>query len=364
MGAALWVTTAGRAGIAAPCGVHAWESSTQRVAAIQGALGAGPWPRERLIALGLTRRQLERDVSAGRLIRLRPGLYAAPPVAPVAPVARESRRGPASAPDGRAAHEVLARFGGGAALSHATAARVRGLWQPLPLDDRVHVTLPGASVRRDALVSVHGSPLELHEVSLVTGARTTSIERTAVDLARSRTFRQALVPLDSAVRLLVVGSLPSYQARAVLRDPEMSDAVALARAALRAAVERASGWRGVAVVRACLDHVDPRSESPYESWSRGILIQARLAPSAVSLVVRGASGATYVADLAWEEHGVLGEVDGLRKYGTDASAIRASLAAERRRQRDLEDAGWVLVRWTAGEPPERITARVRRALKG
>ncbi len=101
---------------------------------------------------------------------------------------------------------------------------------------------------------------------------------------------------------------------------------------------------------------------PYESWSRGVLIEAGLVPESVGFEVRGASGRRYFADMAWPSRRILVEVDGLTKYGQHHGTVRERLAAERHRQADLEDAGWIVVRWTAGEPARVIVDRVRRAL--
>jgi hypothetical protein len=346
----LWTTPPQRDAVARPCGVRQRETSRRRAADIERALGPGPWSRERLLEQGLTQRQLERDVAAGRLVRLRRALYAAPSQQAVDAGAR-------------AAAQVLDRFGADALLSHESAGRVRGLWLPFPADDRVHVTLPGASSRADGTVRVHGSPVAEHEVALLDGVRLTSLPRTAVDLARGRSLPQALVALDSALRIAAVGRLDGFEARLVLADPENRAATVLARERLSMAVDRESGWPGISVVRRCLPLADPRSESPYESWSRGVLVGAGAAPTSLAFPVRGASGARYVADMAWEELGVLGEVDGVTKLGSDPGTVRVRLAAERRRQRDLEDAGWLVVRWTAGESPTTIVARVRRALE-
>ena len=47
----------------------------------------------------------------------------------------------------------------------------------------------------------------------------------------------------------------------------------------------------------------------------------------------------------------------------DEVTIRTRLRAERERQRDLEDAGWTVVRWDSREAAPRVTARLARALR-
>ncbi len=260
---------------------------------------------------------------------------------------------------------MLSRAGPDAVVSHESAARVHRLWLPYPSDDRVHLTVPGRPVTTDPRVRRHQSPLDPSEIVVLGGVRVTGVARTAVDLARGKAFAQALVPLDSAIRRVAVGEAAhTAAARTLLAAGRGELRVAAARAELDQAARRAARWPGARIVSRCLPYADPRSESPYESWSRGVLIEAGMAPEALGLEVRGASGKVYYADLAWPSRRVLGEADGLTKYGDDARTVRERLSAERHRQRDLEDAGWIVVRWSAGERAAVLTARVGGALSG
>ena len=78
--------------------------------------------------------------------------------------------------------------------------------------------------------------------------------------------------------------------------------------------------------------------------------------------VVGHSGAAYFADFLWDEAGVIGEADGLGKYGETEREVTAALARERHRQRDLEDAGYTVIRWDSRESPDVWVARIRSAL--
>ena len=64
----------------------------------------------------------------------------------------------------------------------------------------------------------------------------------------------------------------------------------------------------------------------------------------------------------WREHGLIGEADGVAKYGATGAEIRAVLRDERERQADLEAAGWRVVRWVTGDPSAQMVGRVSRAL--
>ncbi len=80
----------------------------------------------------------------------------------------------------------------------------------------------------------------------------------------------------------------------------------------------------------------------------------------VGLPVMGDDGRSYVADLAWLPHRVIGEVDGYGKY-SDGREV-----SEKHREDALRARGWGFVRWTVAEMltrPEVVVARVQRALR-
>jgi hypothetical protein len=67
----------------------------------------------------------------------------------------------------------------------------------------------------------------------------------------------------------------------------------------------------------------------------------------------------------WRKQRVIGEADGLKKYGTNERDVRAKLRAERIRQREFEDAGYVSVRWLWEEilqTPDLVAQRVTHKL--
>jgi hypothetical protein len=162
--------------------------------------------------------------------------------------------------------------------------------------------------------------------------------------------------VDSAVRA-AVGAFEAED----LREPEArSRAVASFSPLLAAAYREEYGWPGTVVVRDALAYIDAGSESAFESWSRGWLIQRGLPRPLVGQAVRGASGKRYWVDFLWATEGVIGEADGLGKYGTDETTVRRALAAERARQADLEAAGYVVIRWSSHERPAVWLGRLER----
>jgi hypothetical protein len=241
-----------------------------------------------------------------------------------------------------------------AVVSHWSAAEVHGLWTPPRPDPHVHLTVPGQHDDVDHGVRLHGSDLPAELVVRRGSVSVTSIARTAVDVARGQRLPEALIVLDSAARLIggVTGSA------SVLRDLVRREAARTrAVATLGTAYDSVWSWPGSVVVRQAIPYVDPGSESPFESSSRGWLILDGIPHPRVGLPIRGESGATYYGDFVWEGERVVGEADGLGKYGGTESEVRASLAAERHRQFDLEEAGWRFVRW---DPREKESSWLRR----
>jgi hypothetical protein len=114
-------------------------------------------------------------------------------------------------------------------------------------------------------------------------------------------------------------------------------------------------------VALALPYVDPCSESPFESSSRGRILRSKLPAPELAMPVRGASGKRYYADFLWRQHRLIGEADGWSKYPT-GMGTRDALRAERERQRDLEAAGWRFVRWDPADPPRVMIARIAAAL--
>jgi hypothetical protein len=248
-----------------------------------------------------------------------------------------------------------------ATFSHDSAAHAHGLWNPRPLSPLVHVTIPGQSERQDAGLLVHSSALPTEFVTLVDGIRVTTVPRTAVDLARLGDLPAALVVMDGALRHLLSRRITDLDRRLRSRTVPTT-AVEEARRLLYDAFDHTSTWPGARTVRAGIAFADPASESPFESWSRGWMTAVGLPRPELNVTLLGSSGRRYVGDFVWREHGVVGEADGVGKYGTSSTAIRAALRSERERQADLEAAGWRVVRWATGDPGAQVVARIGRAL--
>ncbi len=287
-----------------------------------------------LAAQGYSRGELARLVRSGDLRHVRRGAYADP-----------------AARDPRAEHlllleATLAQCHPEAVASHVSAAVVHGL--PIWSTDlrQVHLTRDRVGRGRvSAPVRVHGSPLGPDDVVVVAGVRVTGLARTAFDLA-------CTLPMERAV---AVGDV--VLARLGDRDT------------LHRQLQLGGGRSGVGAARRAIDFLDPRSESPGESYSRVVLHRAGIPRPEPQYEVFGPAGELLArADFAWPELHTLGEFDGRAKYGRllrpDQSAADA-VFAEKVREDRLRDHGWQVVRWIWAElaDPTSLVARLERAFR-
>jgi very-short-patch-repair endonuclease len=184
----------------------------------------------------------------------------------------------------------------------------------------------------------HVSEVASEDLATAYGVRCTSIARTVIDVARFSGTESGLVVADSAL---------AQQAT------DNGELLALARG-----LERCKGKPAAITVAT---EADGRAESVFETVSRYRLLQRGVPrPEPQARILR------YRADFLWEQQRVIGEADGLKKYGANEQAVRAALKAERRRQRALEDAGYVFERWTWDEiwrTPDLVAARIMRRLR-
>ncbi len=256
---------------------------------------------------------------------------------------------------------AVTTVGEGALASHDSAAVLHPVARPSARPPTVtQLVHPGASNFTGPGLILRTSPVPARHRAVVAGIPCTGVARTAVDLARRRRLPSALIPLDSAARLLVARATGTDGAalREAVLTPEHRDR---ARSELRDALDTCFGWAGTVGVRDALELVDPASESPLESRSRGWFLEAGLLRLSIGRPIR-CRGRTYWADFCSEEHGVIGEADGWAKYGDTAAEMRAAMEHERARQRDLEADGWTFVRWASTDPRRVVVHRMATAL--
>jgi very-short-patch-repair endonuclease len=206
-------------------------------------------------------------------------------------------------------------------------------------------------VRRSSAACVHGfSVLQLptavearqrqdfHDADIteIRGVMVTAPSLTVVDAARTWGAEAGIVIADSAMRLgAVTGVELAEQAARFAGRPGCADATLVATEA------------------------DPRSESPLETLSRFRFLRAGLTRPELQVIIGG-----YRTDFLWRAQRVIGESDGLTKYGASETEVRAKLRYERQRQRELEELGFIVVRWFWDEiwrTPWVVIERLQRA---
>ena len=141
---------------------------------------------------------------------------------------------------------ITARMGDRCVASHATAALLHGI-PVLNHGDDLFVTVPrdALSPRRYGDLVVREAALPESHVTTLHDIRLTTVERTAVDIARARCPEEGVMVADAAVRAGLV------------HEPALRHVFAVAK-----------GWPGVRRARKVLAFADGRSESPLESVAR------------------------------------------------------------------------------------------------
>lgn len=220
-----------------------------------------------------------------------------------------------------------------ALFSGHTAAWLHGLdfpWEP------VEVTLPRLSTTSHlAGARVRRSDYTLEDMCEVRGLAATSRTRTVADMARHNRVVEGVVVLDMAIRARLV-TIPELQTwiREHLRH------------------------RGIGRLTQAIDLIEPASESPMESRLRALLVIAGLPKPDVQRPVYDADGAFLGRpDLLYPGRQLIIEYDG--------ATHRESLAADNARQNRLIEAGYRVLRFTAGDVlhrPATVVEQVRRTL--
>jgi hypothetical protein len=204
--------------------------------------------------------------------------------------------------------------------------------------------LPAALYRRNGKpvdgIVIHRDALCDEETRVVRGIPATTPARTAFDLGRRDRRTHALIAVDAL-------------ANATTLQP--SDVAPL--------IERHRGMRGVVQLREVVDLMDGGAESPQETRTRLVLIDAGLPRPTTQIIVYGDfSGRNFAkVDMGYEEFKVGVEYDGAhhwtepRQYAYDID-----------RHAELLARGWVIIRVSAEMlryRPDVIVARVCTALR-
>ncbi len=113
-----------------------------------------------------------------------------------------------------------------------------------------------------------------------------------------------------------------------------------------------------------IDRADAGCESPGESLVLLALLRAGINGMTTQEEVH-INDHTYFIDVALPHLKIAIEFDGRIKYGDTVDEVHDSIEAERRRQRDLERAGWTVirVRWSDLRVIDEVVAQVLVAIR-
>jgi very-short-patch-repair endonuclease len=270
-----------------------------------------------LRAAGVSRSAVRHRVSTGWLVRRHRGVYLVGPL-------RTPRTEPMAA--------VLA-LGVGALLSHYPAAVLWGLRPPAP--SPMAVTLIGRDARGSDEIDAH-RVTELHPADRTTRERipVTSPARTLLDLATRVPQRDLDRAADEArVHHLVTDDSLNQQ------------------------FKRYPHHRGIAALTRAIRNEPALTRSEAERRLLELIRAARLAGPKTNARVAG-----HEVDFLWREHTLIVEVDG---YAFHSS--RSSFERDRRRDAELQAAGYRVIRFTWRQitrEPEATIATLARATAG
>jgi predicted transcriptional regulator of viral defense system len=276
---------------------------------------------EQLEGLGLSERAIHQREEAGRLHRIHQRVYS------LTPQVMTER--------GKFMAAVLA-CGASAVLSHRSAAYLWGLvdsWEE-PID----VTAPNRRGRSPDGVAAHrdGSVQPIDKVTLH-DIPCTSVARTVLDFA---------------------AVAPEWEVRKVVAQAEVLRI--LDQPKLRALLKRSRRRRGVARLRLILDTIHPqtkRTKSELERLFLRMCGRGAVPEPEVNVWLDAPNGRRYQADFLWRDALLIVEADSRRFHDTDSSFV-----SDRKRQQQLELAGWRVSRCTWEEveqEPRRLALTIQ-----
>jgi very-short-patch-repair endonuclease len=277
------------------------HSGTARpdIAASFAARQYGVVTRAQLLAAGMSTSAIHRRVSRGSLIPVHLGVYA---------VGHTALR-----PEGSWLAAVFAG-GTGAALSHRSAAAA---WDLLSTSrTRVEITVRESSGRKQRGIQTHECRLPDDHTTTHRGIPITTPMRTLLDLAEVVPPKQLERAMERTITL------------------RLFDATALSHV-----LDASFGRRGLKPVRAALATLDddpPVLRSDFEQLARELIETADVPKPRFNARV-----GPYEVDLLWPDHRLIIELDSYAHHRS-----RESFEQDRRRDAELEAAGYRVLRFT------------------
>jgi hypothetical protein len=177
------------------------------------------------------------------------------------------------------------------------------------------------------------------EIERIGGLSVTSVPRTMFDLARQLPRSRAIEVLDA-----------------------LANATGVQVESAQMLVDRYPGMRGIVAVPGILSLVDGGAESPQETRTRLLLIDAGLPRPSTQIRVSDESGRVFArCDLGWPQWKVVVEYDGIQHWTSEKQRTWDIERYDR-----LERAGWLVVRVNSEQlrtRPHEIVARVLAKLR-
>jgi hypothetical protein len=246
------------------------------------------------------------------------------------------------------AHAVLRSHGTRLALSHTSAAVEHGLRLFDPDLRRIHVTCldrPIARTTKD--IVYHQGRCPDDDLTHVGGQLVVVPVRAGLETASLTHRAGGLVVLDS-VSDLKLGSLDE----------------------IHRAFEAMTGWPNSRKLQITVRLTRKGANSIGESLGRHLMWTQHLPEPRLQFEVRDQWGRLLgVTDFAWPDYGVLGEFDGMSKYGRlrrEGETPGQAVEREKKREDRLrEETGWLMVRliWSELFHPGPTGAKIRRQLE-
>ena len=295
--------------------------------------------RREALEYGTSDADLQVCLREGVIVRIRHGAYAFTDVWRAADEVERHRL---------RAHAVLRSHATRIALSHTSAAVEHGLRLFQPDLSRIHVTCldqPIARTTRD--VVYHQGACNDGDLTTVGAQLVVVPVRAGLEAASLTHAPGGLVILDSLIDL-GLGTLDE----------------------IHLGFERRAGWPNSRKLHITVRLTRKGANSVGETLSRHLMWTQHLPEPCLQFEVRDEWGNLIgVTDFAWPEYGLLGEFDGMIKYGRllkEGETPGQAVEREKKREDALRDeTGWLMVRliWSELFRPGPTAAKIRRQLE-
>lgn len=299
----------------------------------------GVFLRREALEAGYNDQAIAQMIRSRSWVRVRVGSYTFPDIWDSADPAQRHRI---------LARAVLRRRGPGTVLTHVSAV--------LELDiavwgidlTRVHVTtLDGRTGRRERDVVVHEGRLLDSDVALVNGLYVVRPTRAVLETASLGSIEAGVVSLDSALHKGVVTA-----------------------ETLAASMDEFGHWPGTRHLQVSVRLADGKAESVGESRFHFLCWAQCLPAPRLQYEVRDRDGRLLgTTDFGWEEQRLLGEFDGMIKYGRLVKEGDTPFDVVRREKlredaiREATQFGMIRLTWDDLRHPARTAERIRRMMR-